>query len=198
MTPAMESPVLFVLTVLVILGTPGPTNTLLATSGAAVGWRRSLVLLPAEGAGYLISILFLGLVLGPMVAASPSIAMALRLMVGAYLFLLSFRLWRRGTVLADERAAMVRPAQVFVTTLLNPKAIIFALGVVPFGSPHVAFYLLGFLVMAAAVGFSWVVVGTAMGHVARAAGGHDRLVPRVGGAVICAFALVIVISPFVN
>jgi hypothetical protein len=67
----MEDPLLFTLAVLAILGTPGPTNTLLATSGAGVGLRRSLVLLPAEACGYLISILLLGLVLGPVVAASP-------------------------------------------------------------------------------------------------------------------------------
>ena len=32
----MQDPVLFALTVLLILGTPGPTNTLLATAGAQV------------------------------------------------------------------------------------------------------------------------------------------------------------------
>ncbi|HZF76664.1 MAG TPA: lysine transporter LysE, partial [Acetobacteraceae bacterium] len=63
----MQDPVLFALAVLFILGTPGPTNTLLATSGATAGFRRSLILLPAEAAGYGISILTLGLVLGPVV-----------------------------------------------------------------------------------------------------------------------------------
>ncbi len=194
----MESPVLFVLTVLVILGTPGPTNTLLATSGAAVGWRCSLALLPAESCGYLISILFLGLVLGPVVAGSPAIATALRLLVGAYLLMLSLKLWHAGTALPAERKAVVRPGEILVTTLLNPKAIIFALGVVPFGSAHVLFYLMGFIAMAAAIGFCWVIAGAAMGQVARTAGGHERLVPRVGGAVIALFALVIVVSPFVR
>lgn len=194
----MESPVLFVLTVLAILWTPGPTNTLLATSGAAVGWRRSLALLPAEGAGYLISTLFLGLVFGPVVAGSPAIAMALRLIVGAYLLMLSLKLWRRGAALTNEPAAVVRPSHVFVTTLLNPKAIVFALGVIPFGSDRVIFYVVGFMAMVAVVGFGWVTAGAAMGNAARAAGGYERLVPRIGGAVIGIFALAIVISPFVK
>ena len=53
----MVEPFLFVLTVVTILGTPGPTNTLLATAGAAAGVRRSLLLVPAELGGYLTSIL---------------------------------------------------------------------------------------------------------------------------------------------
>jgi hypothetical protein len=61
----MEDPVLFALAVLAVLGTPGPTNTLLATAGATAGLRRSLALIPAEAAGYTISILTLGLALGP-------------------------------------------------------------------------------------------------------------------------------------
>lgn len=193
----MEDPILFLLTVLAILGTPGPTNTLLATSGAAVGWRRSLALLPAEGAGYLISILFLGLVLGPVVAGSPALATALRLAVGAYLLLLALKLWRQGAVLVGE-VAPVKPRQVFITTLLNPKAIIFALGVVPFGNAHVWAYMMGFMGVLAVVGLGWVLAGALMGRAARAAGGAERLVPRVGAAAICLFAVLIVVSPLVR
>ena len=128
----MEDPLLFVLAVLTILGTPGPTNTLLATSGAAAGARASLALVQAEAAGYLIAILTLGLVLGPVVAASPLLATGLRLAVGSYLLLLAVRLWRRGGAALVE-GGVVTPRQVFTTTLLNPKALVFALGVVPFG-----------------------------------------------------------------
>jgi len=46
----MDDPLLFALAVLTILGTPGPTNTLLATAGATGGLRRSLPLVPAEAA----------------------------------------------------------------------------------------------------------------------------------------------------
>lgn len=56
-------------------------------------------------------------------------------MLRAYLLWLAVRLWQRGgDTLA--RGALVTPGQVFVTTLLNPKALVFALGIVPFGAPR--------------------------------------------------------------
>jgi threonine/homoserine/homoserine lactone efflux protein len=192
----MEEPFLFVLSVLAILGTPGPTNTLLDTSGAAAGVKASLPLIPAEAAGYLIAILTLGLALGPVVAASPLLAAALRIAVGGYLMLLAVRLWRRGgATLANGR--LVTPRQVFTTTLLNPKAIVFALGVVPFGAPRLHLYLLGFVGMLIAVALCWIAAGAALGRAA-AGTGRTGVVPRVGAAAVAAFALVLVSGPLVR
>ena len=92
----MQDPLLFSLTVLTILGTPGPTNTLLATGGASVGFRRALLLIPAEGAGYLISILTWGLLVGPLLASSPAVNLGMRVLVGCYLLYSAIRLWNSG------------------------------------------------------------------------------------------------------
>ncbi len=192
----MEDPLLFVLAVLTILGTPGPTNTLLATSGAAAGARASLALVPAEAAGYLVAILTLGLVLDPVVAASPLLATGLRLAVGSYLLLLEVRLWRRGGAALVE-GGVVTPRQVFTTTLLNPKALVFALGVVPFGAPRPHLYLLGFLGMLVAVALCWIAAGAALGRAAAGAG-RAGVVPRVGAAAVAAFALVLVSGPLLR
>lgn len=43
---------LFISLVITILLTPGPTNTLLASSGIETGVKKSLKLIPAEVIGY--------------------------------------------------------------------------------------------------------------------------------------------------
>ena len=193
----MEDPALFALTVLAILATPGPTNTLLATAGAASGMRRALLLIPAEAAGYLIAILTLGLLLGPLVAASPALGMALRLVVGLYLLSLAWRLWQGANVLTSANTPIITPTRIFTTTLLNPKAIIFALGVVPFEAANVGLYLTGFAALTAMVALGWIGIGTAMGRVA-AASGRTRIVPRVGATVVSTFAVMLLTSAFLR
>ena len=192
----MENPIVFALTVLAILATPGPTNTLLATAGAANGWRRSLPLVPAEAAGYLTTILAVGLALGPAVAASPVLAGVLRAAVGTYLVLLAARLWRRGrTVLTAD--LVVTPPQVFLTTLLNPKALVFALGVVPFGARHVWPYLLGFVLLLVSVAAGWIAAGALLGRTA-AERGHAHVVPRVGATAVGTFGVLLVVTPLLR
>lgn len=191
----MQDPVLFALTVLLILGTPGPTNTLLATGGGTVGFRRALPLVPAEALGYLISILAIGLALGPVIASTPAVATGLRLAVGTYLAWLAVKLWRRGAV--DLSVAPVTARQVFLTTLLNPKALVLALGVIPFGTPGWWPYLLGFLGLLAGVAMGWIALGAALGRAAGAVG-RAGLVPRLGAAAVGGFAVVLVVGPLLR
>jgi threonine/homoserine/homoserine lactone efflux protein len=89
----MTEPIAFILAVLGLLATPGPTNTLLAASGAAVGVRRSLHLIPAEVSGYLCSILALALLLGPIAQNWPLFGSALRVCCGMWLAFLAWRHW---------------------------------------------------------------------------------------------------------
>lgn len=192
----MQDPATFALAVLFILGTPGPTNTLLATGGAGMGVRRSLPLMLGEAAGYSLSILTIGLLLAPVIAGVPLAATVLRLVVGAYLVLLAVRLWRSGAAFT-RGAGVVTPGQVFVTTLLNPKALIFALGVVPFAHPDWPAYFAGFLAMLAAVALCWIALGAALGRAAAATGGV-RLVPRVGAAAVLGFAVMLIAGPFLH
>jgi threonine/homoserine/homoserine lactone efflux protein len=192
----METPPLFILTVLTILGLPGPTNSLLATSGAAAGWRQSWPLVLAEASGYLATIMLLGFVLGPVLAGSPAIKTVLRSAVGIYLLMLAWKLWGRGAAGPDQvRAISFR--ELFVATLLNPKAVIFALAVIPFGKPHVWAYLVGFAAMVLVAGTGWLLFGDAAGRLARA-GGKVQWVPRIGATVVGLFALLIAAGPILK
>ncbi|MDN3568112.1 lysine transporter LysE [Paeniroseomonas aquatica] len=194
----MADPVLFTLAVLAILGTPGPTNSLLATAGATAGMRRSLPLIAAEAAGYALAILTIGLVLGPVMAGAPLLATALRVAVGGYLLLLAVRLWRLGGATLAT-GAVVTPRQVFVTTLLNPKAIVFALGVLPFGAGPGVWppYMLGFLLLLVAVATAWIAAGAMLGGVAGRRG-WSGAVPRVGAAAVGGFAVLMLVLPLIR
>lgn len=68
----MASIVGFAAALLAILVVPGPTNTLLATSGATVGLARSLPLLVCELIGYEAAIAVIRLLMVPVLARSCS------------------------------------------------------------------------------------------------------------------------------
>ena len=125
----MTDPVSFALAVLLVLLTPGPTNTLLATAAATRGLRHCFSLMPAEMIGYLISISALLMVVRPLAQTSAVATMALRAACGCYLLYLAWTLSRaRNEHTTTERVGF---RHVFVTTLLNPKAVVFAFLIFP-------------------------------------------------------------------
>jgi threonine/homoserine/homoserine lactone efflux protein len=155
----------FILGSLALLATPGPTNTLLATAGATAGFRRSLRLLGGELGGYLLAIAVLLSVVGPLVAASPAFGVLLRALVCLYLLYVALMLWRQGELpTADTSPITVR--RVFVTTLLNPKAIIFAFTLLPHAPTPDFAALLPWLAalssMIVMVGAGWIALGASL------------------------------------
>ena len=187
----MTEPILFALTTVALLATPGPTNALLLTAGAADG-PKSLRLIPAEIAGYLVAILTIAYLVGPLIADVWALGLLLRLGAAIYLATLAVRLWRRGT--RFECNLMVRRRDVFVTTLLNPKAILFGLGIVPVQGANGGAYLAAFCLLVAAVGAAWIVVGLAIrrGLLSTMAA---SVVPRIGATIVAAFASYLVLVP---
>jgi threonine/homoserine/homoserine lactone efflux protein len=180
----MQDPYLFSLAVLAILGTPGPTNTLLAASGALAGFRRSLPLIAAEIGGYLIAITVLHAVLAGVLDAHPWVNTALRLAIGAYILIVAFELWRRRDTL--EGAPAIGFQRVFITTLLNPKAIVFAFGIIPLSQPHALLYVLAFVGFVLIAAVSWILVGALIAGATAAHG--NRLVSRLSAVVLVGFA----------
>lgn len=179
-------PVTFVVAGASLLATPGPTNTLLATSGAAVGVRRSMPLLAAELGGYVVSIVALRSLIGPVVAAIPAFGTALRAAVVAYLLYLALRLWRRGAEAIGEESP-VTFARVLITTLLNPKSIIFAFTILPQGgSTAILAPWLGALAgLITLIGGCWIAAGASLGK------GLGHIVPTGMGYRVSAIVLML-------
>ncbi|MDO8605646.1 MAG: LysE family translocator [Phaeospirillum sp.] len=185
----MMDPTTFVLAVLALLATPGPTNTLLAASGASVGVIRSLKLVPAEIGGYLTAITLLIAVIGPLVAAHAVIAVGLKLAASLWLICCALRLWRNVDEEIGRSETSIR--HVFITTLVNPKALIFALVIFPQGTPiETAPWLAGFSGLVVIVAIGWICFGAALAHsIGRLA--TPRRIRRAAALGLTAFATVL-------
>ena len=160
----MTDVVTFALAVLFVLATPGPTNTLLATAAATSSLRKCLPLMPAEIAGYTISVGALLLLVRPFTETSLSATIVLRTICACYLVYLAWRLWRSGD---RPSSGPIRFRHVFVTTLLNPKAVVFAFLIFPDpSSPQwIQLRALGlFIAIGAVCCAGWLTLGALVGE----------------------------------
>ena len=121
----------FIGLVITILLTPGPTNTLLASSGIQVGIRKSLRLIPAEAFGYLISITAWGFLIGKVSVHLPLLPTILKLFSASYIIYLAIKLWRTADAEVSFNQPTIRARELFLATLLNPKALLFASAIFP-------------------------------------------------------------------
>lgn len=181
----------FVLGAASLLATPGPTNTLLATSGASVGVRDSAPLLAADLAGYGLAICVLRIVLGPLVATVPAFGAAMGLAITIYLLYVAAVLWRHGAVEAVG-AGPVTFYRVFTTTLLNPKAIVFAFMLLPPTTDFFSLLLLAVLLAAQilTIGCCWLLVGAAIRQ-NRYFAARAKAVYRFSALVLVGFASIV-------
>jgi threonine/homoserine/homoserine lactone efflux protein len=155
----VTEPTVFALAVLAVLATPGPTNTLMAVAGATLGVSGGLRLIPAEVAGYLVSISLLIFTFQPVFAAFPSAAAVLRVGCGSYLAILALTVWRASECNAAQ-TGFVTFQRVFTTTLLNPKSLVFAFQIFPTEGIRLTLAFLGtFAVICCAVASLWIYLG---------------------------------------
>ncbi|NHB77457.1 LysE family translocator [Rhodobacter calidifons] len=117
------------LAVLLLLLTPGPSNSLMLVAGAERGWARALRLIPAELAGYLLCVLPLALAGAAVLDGQDGLRSLVTLAAGIWVAALAARLWRLPAIGAAGPAVDARA--LFVTTALNPKALIFGLVLLP-------------------------------------------------------------------
>jgi threonine/homoserine/homoserine lactone efflux protein len=187
------TPLQFTLAILFLLCTPGPTNTLMALGGYARGWVRALPLIGGELGGYLLVIIPVATLAAPFFHAYPQASLIAKIAAVLWVLYLSIHLWA-STKKADDASGEISVRQVFVTTVLNPKALIIALVIMPHGDlMMLAPWLLLFagLVLLAANG--WIVFGRLM----RGTRGFEvkpMVIRRVAAACLLLFAIILASS----
>lgn len=153
-----------------LLLAPGPTNTLIGLAGARGGLKGVVRLLPAELLGYLTTIIPLVWLGQGALQHWPLAAVILKLAAAVWVMVLAFRLWGAGN--GDGESGAVTARRIYVTTALNPKALVFGLVLLPAVSdPAFAARLGTFCGMVVAVAILWGMAG----KLVQAGGGSDRL-----------------------
>ena len=124
---------------------------------SARGWRWALRLLPYEIAAYLLVTLPLALLGALALEAAPLLRPAITLASGLWVMGLAIRMWRPCL---ETGASEVTPRHLFITTLLNPKALIFGLVLLP--GPQLALNMALFVALIALVAAIWASIGACM------------------------------------
>ena len=154
--------------IVVVLITPGPTNTLLASAGLRQGVRRSLPLIAAELAGYLVAISVWGRFLAQAAHALPWLPALLRVAAGTYIAWLAVDMWRAAVALPDSTEKASGTLRLFIATLLNPKALLFAGTIFPAAAfvlwPAYLLSMLIFACLLAPIALAWIAFGAALGR----------------------------------
>lgn len=178
----------FIFAILALLLTPGPTNTLLTVGAATRGLRASLPLLLGELAGYLAVVVPLATIAAPLLEGRPALAIALRFAAACWVLFLAIRLWRASSVnLVEDGSSSVTIGQVFLTTVLNPKAPIIGLVIMPHGPVAQIAPALGlFSLLVLGAGTSFLVLGALVG---RTPALSPRLVYRVAAFFLAVFSI---------
>ncbi|NEX45744.1 LysE family translocator [Pseudotabrizicola algicola] len=147
------------LAVLALLLAPGPTNTLIGLAGARHGLARVIGLVPAELAGYLAAILPAALVGAQVLSAFPALSVALKLAAALWVMILAVKLWR-SSASAAAAGQTLTAGRIFVTTALNPKALVIALVLLPAVQDPAFLPRLGlFCLLVAGVALLWGAAG---------------------------------------
>jgi threonine/homoserine/homoserine lactone efflux protein len=178
----------FALAILALLLTPGPTNTLLTVGAAASGFRRSLPLLLGELCGYLTVVVPLATIAAALLEGQPMLAAALRIIAACWVLFLAARLWRVSSKQSGEgHPEAVTVGQVFLTTMLNPKAPIIGLVIMPHGPLMEIVPALGlFSLLVAAAGTCFLMLGSLVGQAPVLS---PRLVYRTAAVLLAVFSV---------
>ncbi|WP_345891892.1 LysE family translocator [Burkholderia sp. Ap-962] len=161
--PTIDSMLKMSFYVSLVLIVPGPTNTLLLSAGLKAGIRDTWPLVGAEAAGYVVAISAWGFFLLTLVAGNTWMLSAIKLLSAGFIFFLALKMWSRGPKLREFSSGPVSTRDLFLATLTNPKALLFASTLFPlsaFGSASQFACTIGvFLLVLVPIGIGWACLG---------------------------------------
>ncbi|TCB74104.1 threonine transporter RhtB [Acinetobacter sp. ANC 3781] len=123
---------LFVLAMIAVLMIPGPTNALLASSAHQQGIAKTSLFIPAELLGYFYAINLWALLIHLCSPVWPNFIHIVHFFSALYVVWMAFHLWKASDLEKhNQRHPSIRPRQLFFSTFKNPKALLFATGILP-------------------------------------------------------------------
>ncbi len=178
-------------TVVLVLLSPGPTNTLLVASATKSGIRRAIPLLSAELVGYLTAIVTVDAFLRLSATDAVYTTTALRLVSAVYLLILAAKTWRRDQA---PKPCLVTWRQVLLTTLFNPKALVFSLFLQSLPRDAQPRLLAEFSIIVPIIGTLWIIAG----HGVAQAGGLrlTAFVPKATSIALTTFSVLLFLRVF--
>lgn len=168
---SLDQLLVFSLTSLLLIFTPGPDIIYVLTRGVAQGRRAALAAAMGFSLGNIGHTLFAVLGLSAILASSATAFTLVKVAGGLYLLYLGFKLWRADPALAlsadgENKAARVIFRQSILANLLNPKVAVFFLAFFPQfvrpaqGQPALQMMVLGLaFVVLTMFGFGLVALG---------------------------------------
>ncbi|ATO33798.1 hypothetical protein DZA65_02781 [Dickeya dianthicola] len=143
------------------LSIPGPTNTLLLCSGYTQGFVKSIKLTLSEWLGYLLAVTTWGLLFNYLAQHGNPVLSVIKILSAFYVVYLAIKVWRFSL---HQASGNITFSTVFITTLLNPKAFLFADSIIP---PSAFIYqdsyiyaMLCLLLALLPISFIWIYSGT--------------------------------------
>ena len=134
----LDTWVIYVATVLALMSTPGPSHLLMLSNAGRHGFRRALLTAAGDVSANVLQMLAAGLGLAALVAASGTALSAIKWAGVAYLLWLGIRMIRHAGGGGNGAGASAPVAslrglwmQGFLTSLANPKAVVFFAALFP-------------------------------------------------------------------
>jgi threonine/homoserine/homoserine lactone efflux protein len=177
----------FIAASILVLLTPGPTNTVLAACGATLGFRRAAILPLAEAIGYVIALSFF-VAFAEMLRGSHVTLAIVRLAAAAWLIYSSYRLWRMPFE-PDPAVSDAAFRRVLLTTIVNPKAMLVGTILIPPGTGVAALAWIGtYAALSTAAGLGWVTLGGLLPQ------GIKRHAYKLASVILGTFSLIAIAS----